>query len=261
MDNNASVACPQTKIIFDTLYEIRMALNETFPNEIRLDYPIEELKDQKISSRFLGMTFFDDKKSVNAIRMKIRSDTGEPYHLLRVIPTFIHELAHEFRERIRLEELLDVRKKKVKCIDGHHSDVMHDDKFYDCFSKLLGRSEELGIFSLPPIPNKYSFRNLRHYDKIDLAVCPLNFCGLSPKYCNDNDISNQNGSLSLIVTYLDKKKPVNLSIITLNELLKVSAQKLNLRFKLGRALTLQGMLLDDTSLATLSPGSVIQVAK
>jgi hypothetical protein len=120
------------------------------------------------------------------MRMRLN---GQATHFMRVLPTFLHELAHGFREGIRgLEQAGEGhagspgREKKNPAVAGarggnkteraiDHS--THDDMFYECFKEILMAAEKFGIYGLPKKSHKFTPTALRRFDQIDMAVCSL----------------------------------------------------------------------------------------
>jgi len=238
--------------IRDELYQYFPALDNT--------YPIVEMSSYK-NPHYLGYTHFKRiqpnatslaVKRCQRIEMKMRSKEGEYLSLIRLLPTLIHELAHAYREHTRAPELNDVRRKKVKKMGGHHS---HDDGFYRCFEELLFKAEDIGIFSLPPRPNKFGLGSLRQFDKIDLETCPLSFCGTSTRY----GIYIETDVWVIVTDSHGKQKPILLKERTLSELLNLASIKLNSRPKPKKAITLQGQNVDDEFLRSVMPQTKIKI--
>jgi len=237
--------------IRDELYQYFPALDNT--------YPIVELSKNR-DPHFLGYTYFKRVqtnenfavKRCQRIEMKMKSKEGEYLSLIRLLPTLIHELAHAYREHTRAPELNEIRRKKVKKMGAHHS---HDDGFYKCFEELLSKAEEIGIFSLPPRPNKFGLGSLRQFDKIDLETCPLSFCGTSPRY----GIYIETDVWVIVTDSQGKQKPILLKEKTLSELLNLAGTKLNSRPKPKKAITLQGQPVDDEFLKSVVPQTKIKI--
>jgi hypothetical protein len=59
----------------------------------------------------------------------------------------------------------------------------HSPTFYSNFTFLLKMAEQLGVYVLPANPNKYSARNLKRFDNVDLtaSIMGLNK-GFSPMF-------------------------------------------------------------------------------
>lgn len=159
------------KLLLDAFTEIRDDLQKVLP---LLDpnfaqgkappFPIVEmdLKSAELKC-FLGMTYFDktlpdleDDTSVQhppifflnlqaslarhvcRIEMKMQL-AGRVTDFLRVLPTFLHELAHGYREAIRVRQNTDFQaahqhaKLKKTTLKPPIDHSTHDDLFYQCF--------------------------------------------------------------------------------------------------------------------------------
>jgi hypothetical protein len=108
-------------------------------------------------SKYLGFTIFANNAEIGFVnqeceRMEMQlqggKDNNEPMELIRLIPTFIHELAHVLRESERPIANSEIRKKKLKQMHKDH--FAHDDGFYLSFKKLLQTAEV--FFSICPLP-------------------------------------------------------------------------------------------------------------
>jgi len=249
---------------FQIFRDIRQRLRE---NNIRLEnFPFVELDPHKEDhSNYLGFTYLDfksDKIRVKKVGMKIRKDDGEEVHLLRLIPTLLHEFAHCLQEVNRDYEDLELRNKKIKRMNKHS----HDKVFYHYFQKILTEAEALGIYSLPSKPNKFSQVNLQRFDSIDLYEAPINMCG-SSDYINNLEMNTNNNeneekerTLKLLVT--DNKGKQKMIIlkndeIIIENILKFGARKLNMKVKPTKIETQQGEEINDTNIMTLESDTIV----
>jgi hypothetical protein len=217
--------------LFQIFNDIRKELvEEGGIYDLPLDFPIVEMPYSDDMSNYLGMCHFTHKyesavelkrikkrvtmQSVDRITMRVLcKPTGDGatsagvqhFHLLRLIPTLLHEFAHATCElgRTLSEEESALRNRKLKALD-HHS---HDDLFYEHFRRILKAAELLGIYSLPPSPNKYNCPSLRRFDQVDLEACPIYLCGSSKKY---------DGSINVEQTDFVEIIPTPVSHVTLN---------------------------------------------
>lgn len=195
-----------TTQIFKIFEEIRSALVERGGiDDLPLDFPIVEMDaSDDAMANFLGMCHYSTRfetaadvkrknfeMSVDRISMRVlckdaAKDDGKGqqeshYHLLRLIPTLLHEFAHATTEIGRCLDMASedsCRNRKLKRME-HYS---HDDLFYDHFRRILKAADALGIYSLPNSSNKYNYPALRRFDQVDLEVCPLSLCGSSKIY-------------------------------------------------------------------------------
>ena len=117
--------------------------------------------------------------SIGSLSIQLKSDQGSVLPIEVLLSTFLHELAHTITvpERIRLasipkeyvNDFLDI--KPEEWVFWSHSPV-----FYKNFAILLQKAEQLGIFLIPSVPNKYSVRNLRRFDSVSVSA---SFSGLN----------------------------------------------------------------------------------
>ena len=165
--NNLDTKDTLTAHIFKIFEEIRTKLiQEGGIDNLPLDFPIVEMEPCAEMSNYLGMCHFavcvdkDEPKRLRQIvdRISMRvlckpsnsAAEGEEihFHLLRLIPTLLHELAHVTTELHRSHAGSDTSNwsnRKLKRLD--HSD--HDELFYEQFRRILKAAELLGIYSLP----------------------------------------------------------------------------------------------------------------
>lgn len=65
---------------------------------------------------------------------------GKATDFIRVLPTFLHELAHGYREGIRVRDIQTTERKQQSTIGKKKSTInhaTHDDKFYECFAYTM----------------------------------------------------------------------------------------------------------------------------
>jgi len=205
-------------------------------DDLPLDFPIVEMDSSAPDmANFLGMCHFSARydtaadlkrcnfsQQVDRISMRVLCKSAEEgvanegeeshYHLLRLIPTLLHEFAHVTTElgRTLTDQELSCRNRKLKRME-HFS---HDDLFYDHFRRILKAAEQLGIYSLPNSPNKYNYPVLRRFDQVDLEVCPLPLCGSSKLYGSplSRRQATEEGEIQLTVTQA-APQALNLTII------------------------------------------------
>jgi len=190
---------------------------------------------------------------------------GHTTDFLRVLPTFLHELAHGFRESTRTWESSCPSVTQKKKQNAVHSS--HDDGFYECFRIILIEAEKLGIYSLPNRPQKFSPPSLRRFDQIDLAACSLSECGSSKRYshlCALSSLELRTQIPLLVTTGNAKFKSIILDLAvhtTVDDLLKLAQAKLNCKPKPTTAWTTQGNLITDEMLEGLEPESVVRIGR
>lgn len=287
---NAADGDPLTAQIFKIFNDIRMQLvQEGGVDDLPLTFPIVEMKATAEMSNFLGMCHFAARyntaaeskrqnfsQEVESISMRVlckptsEVQEGEEnhFHLLRLIPTLLHEFAHATTElgRTLTEQDLSCRNRKLKQME-HFS---HDDLFYAHFRRILKAAEQLGIYALPNTPNKYNLTALRRFDQVDLEVCPLPLCGSSKNY--DGKIAmNDEGALEIVetaapisslnLTIINAKgvrKFVHLKDLDLDSLLKAVAKKFNAKGIL-KIKTPQGEFIDTDNFSTIKSGDTLHI--
>jgi len=247
---------------FQVFRDIRQRLKE---NYIKLeDFPIVEIDPSKKSTvNYLGFTYinFTPTISIKKVAIKIRDVNGEVFHLLRLIPTLLHEFAHCLQEVNRDYEDLELRSKKIKRMDKHQ----HDKVFYQYFRQILIVAEGLGIYKLPARPNKFTQVSLQRFDSVDLYEAPINMCGSSDLINElennniDNDeiketilrllVSDSHGKQKMIILKNDE--------ITTENVLKQGARKLNMKLKPTKIITQQGLEIDETNINTLESDTIV----
>jgi len=201
---------------------------------------------------FLGMTFFNKDGGAQEIRIMLQEANSPILDDVRLVPTLLHEFAHVLRERERSPSeniQSSTRKRKLKRLC--HS--FHDDAFYECFKRLLLIAEDLQIYFLPPIiGNKFSPQSLRTFDKIDLAVCPLDQCGTTNAQRDQNIAPVPKTTVRVLFCLASKPsifKPVFLEIDkwTPDQVMGLANQKFNAKPKLSKC-RMNGVLWTKTQL-------------
>merc|ERR1712110_1116908 len=130
-------------------------------------------------------------------------------------------------------------------------EVHHSESFYTNFAELLRAAERLRIYVLPSAPNKFSPKTLLRFDSIDprASLSGLNM-GHSPLF------ARYLGPLKplrviLTDTAMAKRKPLTLDSRTVDEILKGSKQRLNLKRKPTTVNTIDGIKVCDEHLAEM----------
>ena len=184
--------------------------------------------------------------SILSLFVQLRSKNGSILPMELLLPTLLHELAHtvtmpekwrvgSIPQEFRQYEEIDI-KKPDEWVILHHSPT-----FYTNFVILLQMAEKLGIYVLPSIPNKYSARNLKRFDQIQIDSSENGFQnGHSPIF----SVRKKGRPLRLILTdgQRTKKKPITLDIErkSVDEILKEAKSRLNMRKKPKNVVTIQG---------------------
>lgn len=223
---------------------IRDKLRESGAENLPL-CPIEELlptgpqnkqNGYMIENHFLGFCHsehsdwegefqFETSKTTKTTLIEIalrKRTTLEALPLLVIIPTFIHELAHS------------ITPAKRQLVNGKYRSLgSHGKDFYDNFAHLLRIAEAENIFSLPPTKTKFSMKNLKRYDALDIVNAPLGFVGSSKLF--DSIVCNNNNTVrELRITLIDsnnKKKPVTvMSDFSIDRLLQIARQKFQVKY-------------------------------
>lgn len=218
----ASIAeTPQADALTTQIFKIFNDIRERLVQEgnledLPLTFPIIEMEATHAMSNFLGMCHFATRyesaadmkrqnftQEVECISMRVLCKPADSiqegeenhFHLLRLIPTLLHEFAHVTAElgRTLSEQDLSCRNRKLKQMEH----FAHDDFFYSHFRRILKAAEHLGIYSLPNTPNKYNIPALRRFDQVDLEVCPLPLCGSSKNYGGHLEVGTE-GSFEIV---------------------------------------------------------------
>ena len=279
-----------TAQIFKIFHDIREQLVlEGGLDDLPLTFPIVEMAPSSEMSNFLGMCHFATRyetaadmkrqnfsQEVECISMRVlcvptestKEDEENHFHLLRLIPTLLHEFAHVTTElgRSLSEQDLSCRNRKLKQME-HFS---HDDFFYSHFRRILKAAEQLGIYSLPNTPNKYNIPALRRFDQVDLEVCPLPLCGSSKVYGGHLEVSTEGSyeivEIAPVVTSLNLtiingkgvRKFVQLKDIDFEGLKQAIAKKYSLKSKF-KLQTPQGDEIDLSSFPSVKTGDTLHL--
>ena len=118
--------------------------------------------------------------------------------------------------------------------------------------------------------NRLSINAVRKFDSLDLSECALENCGVSKRYTNDafrrtlpselqQEIS-EDKPIRILVANKGKQKPLVLKLKTIEEVLMLAGQKLNLRPKPTKVLTPQGNHVSAEDLKSLADGAVLHVS-
>lgn len=279
-----------TTQIFKIFADIREKLvKEGGLDDLPLSFPIVEMEATTAMSNFLGMCHFTSRyesaadmkrqncaQEVECISMRVLCkpvDTvqeGEEnhFHLLRLIPTLLHEFAHATAElgRTLTEQDLSCRNRKLKQMQH----FAHDDFFYSHFRRILKAAEQLGIYSLPNTPNKYNIPALRRFDQVDLEVCPLPLCGSSKNYGGNLEVGAE-GSFEIVeappavtslnLTIINQKgvrKFVQLKDIDIEGLKLAVTKKYGLKGN-WKLQTPKGLDIDELSFPTVNTGDTLHI--
>ena len=118
-------------------------------------------------------------------------------------------------------------------------------------------AEKLGIYTLTSCANKYSARNLKRFDSIDLvsSIQGLN-SGHSAMF-GTKDTSK----LRIILTNSQKtkQKPVVIEKRSIEEVLKEAKKRLNLRKNPSKAVCSSGELVSDETLAVMKNDTILTI--
>ena len=205
--------------------------------------------------------------SIGSLSIQLKSDQGSVLPIEVLLSTFLHELAHTITvpERIRLasipkeyvNDFLEI--KPEEWVFWSHSPV-----FYKNFGILLQKAEQLGIFVIPSVPNKYSVRNLRRFDSVSVSasISGLNLLGNSPMFGKGSQ-QHQESQLPLRLILTDaqgtKQKPVTLQVRSKELVMKEAKTRLNLRKKAKNVLTTHGESVTDDMLSIMENDTVLIV--
>jgi len=113
------------------------------------------------------------------VELRLRDSNGVLFKVEALLPTLLHEFAH----CLTPGELHYGHNEDGKRSRKWHY-IAHCEAFYANFAKILVLADRLDIFKLPNTPNKYSMRNLKRYDSIDVEVVPSYAMGTSPLYAD-----------------------------------------------------------------------------
>mmetsp|Transcript_10165 Transcript_10165/g.31692 ORF Transcript_10165/g.31692 Transcript_10165/m.31692 type:complete len:168 (-) Transcript_10165:104-607(-) len=141
-------------------------------------------------------------------------------------------------------------------VEVHHSDV-----FYANFSALLRVAEKLGIYTLPPSPNKFAPKSLMRFDNLDLEAS-LGGLNLGRSHLFATALGAPAKPLQVLLTDAarSRQKPVTLPIRSIAEVLAQAKQRLNLRRRHTSVADASGRAVDDARLASLEDGALLVVA-
>eukprot|EP00012_Vannella_robusta_P014232 CAMPEP_0206210534 /NCGR_PEP_ID=MMETSP0166-20121206/17596_1 /ASSEMBLY_ACC=CAM_ASM_000260 /TAXON_ID=95228 /ORGANISM="Vannella robusta, Strain DIVA3 518/3/11/1/6" /LENGTH=271 /DNA_ID=CAMNT_0053632209 /DNA_START=116 /DNA_END=929 /DNA_ORIENTATION=- len=158
--------------------------------------------------------------TVHLVEVKVRDNNSKQFPIEVILPTFIHELAHTVTpaERVWNEE-----KNKYERLDSHGN------SFYHNFACLLRTAESLGIFELPPGPNKFSKKSLKRYDALDIITAPKGFVGSTKLY--NSTSADAPRTLRITAKYQGTEKLIIIeSSATLDDFLLESRKKFRTKF-------------------------------
>ena len=185
--------------------------------------------------------------SVLSLFVQLRSSkNGSILAVELLLATLLHELAHTVTtpEKWRIGSIPQEYRQYEGISDKKPEDwviLHHSPTFYTNFAILLQMAEKLGIYVLPSIPNKYSARNLKRFDQIQIDSSENGFQnGHSPIF----SVHKKGQPLRLILTdgQRTKKKPISLDVErkSVDQILKEAKSRLNMRKKPKSAATIQG---------------------
>lgn len=273
-----------TAHVFKIFDDIRkMLVEEGGIRDLPLDFPIVEMPYSDEMSNYLGMCHFTQvydihkaisTQAVDRISMRVLCKPsenlalGQRFHILRLIPTLLHEFAHATCElgRTLPSDECQLRNRKLKKLD----DCAHDDLFYGHFRRILKAAELLGIYSLPNSTNRYNCPSLRRFDQVDKEECPLYLCGSSKLYDGAINLDKKDEveiikpiatSVILNLTIINTngvKKAVQLKNGDLDALLQAATKKFGLKanFKIT---TPQGIDICSSNFETIKTGSTLHI--
>ena len=159
----------------------------------------------------------------------------------------VNSIPNEFREQEFTKSSAD------QWVILHHSP-----DFYSNFALILQMAEKLGIYTMTSCANKYSARNLKRFDSIDLisSIQGLN-SGHSPMFGTKKDTSK----LRIILTNSQKtkQKPVVIEKRSIEEVLKEAKKRLNLRKNPSKAVSSSGELVSDETLAVMENDTILTI--
>ena len=112
------------------------------------DFPILPMDvDKEEFIKYLGFAILDHQNGAfvcDRIEIKchcaLKAGERKELELIRLIPTFLHELAHVLRESKRNITEFDVRKKKLKRMNKNDH-FAHDDEFYQDLKNIYKDAE------------------------------------------------------------------------------------------------------------------------
>lgn len=201
---------------------------------------------------------------VHSIGVQLHDRRGSLLPVELLLATFIHELAHTVTrpEMRRCREVPgDVLKlqPQVREVDPNDfAPVHHPESFYANFGLLLRAAEQLGIYVLPPMPNKFGRKALMRFDNLDpeACLCGLNL-GRSP--CFATALGAMPKPLQVLLTDArrSKQKPLTLEPRHIDEVLSQAKHRLNLRRRPTAVANAAGRPLGDADLQGLEDGALL----
>ena len=199
--------------------------------------------------------------SIGSLSILLKSDQGLVLPIEVLLPTLLHELAHTITvpERRKMASIPKEYANEFPSIKPEEWVFWsHSPVFYKNFAVLLQKAEQLGIYVSPSVPNKYSVRNLRRFDSLNMSasLSGLNI-GHSPMFSKHQESQ----PLRLILTSAQgsKQKPVTLQVRTKELVMKEAKTRLNLRKKVKNVLTIHGESVTDDMLRLMANDTVLVV--
>lgn len=255
-------------------------LPPTFARPLANDCPLKPLSkpgyhgfaDIRVRSwrNALGAEGMDHRRvatefDVQSVHLQLRNETGALLPVELLLATFIHELAHTVTQP-EMRRAREVGSSVLKLQPGSEGSsaeqfihVHHTEDFYTNFAELLRTAEQLGIFALPSLPNKFAQKSLMRFDSIDRSACAaaLNL-GRSVVF----GTASPRTPLRIIATDSArvKTKPVILLLRTAEELLGEARRRLNLRKKPTTITDASGTKVGDAELQAMRDGTMLVVA-
>ena len=247
---------------------------KSFSNPIATDYPIKPIKNQG-DFKFHGWCEIETQggwvRKLNVEKAKkffirnlfvqLLSENGSILPREILLPTFLHELSHTVTtpQKWQVNSIPNEIREEgfTKSSADQWVILHHSPDFYSNFALILQMAEKLGIYTLMSCANKYSARNLKRFDSIDLisSIKGLNL-GHSPMF-GTKDTSK----LRIILTNSQKtkQKPVLIEKRSIEEVLKEAKKRLNLRKNPSKAVCSSGELVSDETLAVMENDTILTI--
>eukprot|EP01012_Entosiphon_sulcatum_P010897 TRINITY_DN1650_c0_g1_i1.p1 TRINITY_DN1650_c0_g1~~TRINITY_DN1650_c0_g1_i1.p1 ORF type:complete len:257 (+),score=29.21 TRINITY_DN1650_c0_g1_i1:40-810(+) len=174
-----------------------------------------------------------------------------PLPLACYISTLLHELAHCLTPPERA------------MVEGKWVEEPHSLAFYANYRSVLQVAERLGIFVMPPKPDKYNPRNLQRFDLL-VSASQVELFGVTCPLYEPPAPVDANAQLRVVLQFQGPKgtsrKPVVLSERSLPALYAAASQKFGV--KVTRCQTLGGAALTtDEPLLAMPNDTILQVCK
>jgi hypothetical protein len=210
---------------------------------------------------------------VRSVALQLTGEDGKVIPVEMLLATFLHELAHTIT---RPECHPEGEVPKVLLALQSHSgsakhgapkgfvQLHHPSTFYQNYAALLQVAERLGIYKLPPAPDKFGQKSLRRFDSIDPdAVLRGGLdMGTSERYATALGAAAKPLRLLLSDAGGRRRKPLTLAASddrSLTRILRDAKRLLNLQRRPTTIATASGQALDEAAVACLPEDTVLVV--